>query len=148
MKIENRLYQKIIRSMPIPCVDLLVTDSSGRVLMLKRSEAPAKGEWWFPGGRILYRELRIDTAKRKLREECGLRAEHFRELGTYDMILDERPSGFVSHGITTVFHAVVKKNKVRLNKESTDYAWKTVNGWMKEVKHAFLVKMLKLSRTI
>lgn len=36
--IEEDLYQQIINVMPIPCVDLIVEDSKGRILMLKKEK--------------------------------------------------------------------------------------------------------------
>lgn len=90
--------------MPIPCVDLLVLDSGGNVLLLKRSNAPAKGQWWFPGGRVHLGEARAAAALRKLREECGLDtiAAAPEEILTADLILPHG-QGCTSHTITTVF---------------------------------------------
>jgi colanic acid biosynthesis protein WcaH len=144
MNIPNNLYRQIVKLMPISCVDLLVADRLGRVLMLKRNHPPAEGQWWFPGGRVFYRELRIDAARRKLKEECGLEAISIQELGTYDLVFDCIPSNYASHGITTVFHVVVDQNNMRLDNQSADYAWKLVNDWLKEVDHEFLLAILKL----
>ena len=83
--IPDDIYSLIVRSMPISCVDLLVEDQEGKVLLVKRAYEPAKGQWWFPGGRIHYQELRHKAAKRKLKEECGLIAEDFTEIGTYEV---------------------------------------------------------------
>lgn len=143
-KIPDKLYQKIVQSMPIACVDLLVSDKLDRVLMLKRKKPPAKGRWWFPGGRVLYRELRIDAARRKLKEECGLEANNIRELGTYDVIFEAIPLNCASHGITTVFRMIVNQNDVRLDKQSTNYAWESVDNWLKQVNHEFLLSVLGL----
>jgi len=144
MKIPDKLYQQIIQHMPVACVDLLVTNKQGRVLMLKRRKPPAKGQWWFPGGRVLYFEKRIDAARRKLREECGLEALNIRELGTYDVIFDGNSPECASHAITTVFHVVANDKKVRLDNQSADYAWKSVDYWLKKVKHKFLLSVLRL----
>ncbi|MBU1152824.1 NUDIX domain-containing protein [bacterium] len=110
--------------------------------MLKRNHPPAEGQWWFPGGRVFYRELRIDAAYRKLKEECGLDAITIREFGTYDLIFDNIPSDYASHGITTVFHIAVDQNNVRLDNQSSDYAWKSANDWLKEANHEFLLTVL------
>ena len=50
--IEEELYQKIREVIPTVCVDLIVTNVDGFYLLGKRTERPAKGLWWFPGGRI------------------------------------------------------------------------------------------------
>ena len=46
----------------------------GRFLLVKRSKAPAKGMWAFPGGSLDFGECLIDGAKRELMEETGLTA--------------------------------------------------------------------------
>lgn len=37
-----------------------------------RENQPEQGKWWFPGGRIHFGESRLDAARRKVKEECGL----------------------------------------------------------------------------
>jgi len=82
MYIEEELYDKIKSVMPIPCVDLVVINNQEEVLMLKRENEPAKGLWWFPGGRVHHNETRADAALRKLKEECGLKGLSCDEIGT------------------------------------------------------------------
>jgi len=41
--IPKDTYAQIVRLMPIPCVDLLVKDEEGGVLLIKRANEPAKG---------------------------------------------------------------------------------------------------------
>ncbi|MCJ7762548.1 hypothetical protein MUP38_03720 [Candidatus Bathyarchaeota archaeon] len=49
--IPSALYDQIIKCMPIVSVEaVIVLDDS--LLFLRRNNQPAKGEWWFPGGRI------------------------------------------------------------------------------------------------
>src|SRR5581483_1432599 len=124
-RIPDSLYREIQRSMPIPCVDLLVTDARGRILLLRRVNPPARGEWWSPGGRVHHRELRIDAARRKLREECGLAAVSIEELGTFDVMFEGDQSPGASHGISTVFRVVVDAADVQLDAQSADFAWRT-----------------------
>ncbi len=54
MFIEDKLYEKILQVMPISCVDLLVMDEFGRILLLRRKNEPAAGQWWFLGGRVQF----------------------------------------------------------------------------------------------
>lgn len=145
MHIPENIYAQIVRLMPIPCVDLLVEDENGRILLIKRANEPAKGQWWFPGGRVHFLEKREKAAIRKLKEECGLEAFQITEAGTYDVIFDEMPldsSCYDSHGITTVFHVVVNNKMVKLDKQSSLYAWKNINEWLTELDNEFLVTVL------
>lgn len=142
MKIQENLYRQIQILMPIPCIDLLVTDIQERVLMVKRKNPPAQGQWWFPGGRVYYSESREKAAIRKLREECGLVPMKIQELGTYDVILNVSKTDGISHAITTVFNVIVDNNDITLDEQSTDYAWKTITNWLDEVNNGFLLSVL------
>jgi len=119
--------------MPIPCVDLLVTDIAGNILLVKRGNEPAKGQWWFPGGRVYYKETRMDAAMRKLKEECNLDAKEIRELGTFDVILENTVTNSSVHGITTLFFMKVdREDAFRLDYQSIDAQWRTPDDWCKE----------------
>ncbi|OGH88833.1 MAG: hypothetical protein A3J93_01155 [Candidatus Magasanikbacteria bacterium RIFOXYC2_FULL_42_28] len=69
--IKKNLYDKILRLMPIVCVDLLIKRGK-KILLVKRKNNPAKGEWWLPGGRIFKTETIERAARRKARGEVGL----------------------------------------------------------------------------
>jgi len=136
--IEERLYQQIRQVMPIPCVDVLVTDENGRVLLLKRANRPAAGQWWFPGGRVHFLEKRMDAVSRKLKEECCLTMTHADSMGTFDMIFTEREGRTGHHGITTLFHTRVRRTQVTLDRQSQQYAWRTIAEWKTEPLHPFV----------
>jgi len=139
MIIEKNLYDQILRVMPIPCVDLLITDDSGRVLLVKRNNEPMKDQWWFPGGRILFAETRVQAARRKLYEECGLKSITTHEIGTYDLLLPTSIKDQISHGITTLFHMDVgKENHFTIDDQSLCAEWRSPEAWMKEGLHDFV----------
>jgi ADP-ribose pyrophosphatase YjhB (NUDIX family) len=131
MFIEETLYAEIIKSMPIPCVDLIVMDQVGRVLLLKRKNAPASNQWWFPGGRVLFGELRSDAARRKLRQECGLtQIKSLEELRTFDWFFSFQ-GGKRVHSVTTLFKVVVDSDKeITLDEQSIDARWDYSKSWM------------------
>jgi ADP-ribose pyrophosphatase YjhB (NUDIX family) len=140
MRIPEELYQQFRRSMPLACVDLIVVDRGFRVLLLLRKTHPACGEWWFPGGRVLYLETRRQAALRKLREECGIHASSADEIGTYDVMLDDPGKGFTSHGVTTLF--VIRANvtaDTTLDAQSAARAWRTPERWRQEPLHDFVL---------
>jgi len=133
MYIDEALYRRIVEVMPIPCVDLLVTEPEGRILLVKRKKEPAAGQWWFPGGRVHFGETREEAASRKLKEECGLTALRLSELGTLDVILPLPKPGTLSHGITTLFAASVPNMGVPvLDSQSSEARWRTRAEWLAE----------------
>lgn len=114
--------------MPIPCVDLIVTNAKNEFLMLKRVNEPAKGEWWFPGGRVHFGESRVEAAKRKLKEECGLLADELVEFGTKDLIL-HNSDGSLSHAITTIY-CIRASGGVVLDSQSDEYKYASRRYWL------------------
>lgn len=147
MLIPDDLYRKILIVLPIPCVDLLVVDPDGRVLLVKRRNEPAKGLWWVPGGRVHFHELRAAAALRKLQEECGLQAAGAPiEICTEDLILPDGCDGN-SHVIATVFRIDVGSNlAVVLDAQSEAAEWRTPEQWSEARLHPYVGRLLRLSR--
>ena len=144
MIINEKLYQQIVKMMPIPCVDLVIVDNLGRVLLLKRTNEPAKGEWWFPGGRVYYLESRLDAAKRKLREECGLDVSQLTELGTFDVIVERLDNGNQAHGVTTVYLAKVSSITLVLDSQNSAAEWRFPSDWLKCRLNPFIERTLSI----
>lgn len=145
MHIPDDIYAQIVRLMPIPCVDLLVEDSAGRILLIRRVNDPASGQWWFPGGRVHYLETRAQAAKRKLKEECGLDAFQTKEIGTYDVILPISDDDSPSHGITTLYHIVINQGGyVTLDTQSLEFDWRTPEEWLNEKLHIFIRQFIPI----
>lgn len=142
--IPEELYRQVRQLMPIPCVDLLVSDTRGRVLLVKRKHEPAANQWWFPGGRTHFGEVRADAAVRKLKEECGLGANSVEELGTFDVILEDAPPGVAAHGISTLFHMRVQDNGVCLDDQSLAADWRSPEDWQEVDLHPFVAQCLRL----
>jgi ADP-ribose pyrophosphatase YjhB (NUDIX family) len=139
MKIPEELYQQFCRCMPVACVDVLVVDGAGRVLLLRRRNHPALGQWWFPGGRVLHLETRRQAALRKLHEECGIQAASAKEVGTYDVILEDPERGVPHHGITTVYVVRVDSAApINLDGQSAACAWRSPEAWRREPLHEFV----------
>ena len=139
MNINKSLYQQIVQVMPIPCVDLIVADDHGQVLLARRKNEPAMGEWWFPGGRVHYLETRVDTAIRKLREECGLESDQLVELGTFDVIVERSDNGSKLHGVTTLYFARVGGDQIcTLDSQNSEAEWRLPLEWLKIELHPFI----------
>ena len=132
--------------MPIPCVDLVIVDNEGKILLAKRKNEPAIGEWWFPGGRIHYLETRLVAAARKLKEECRLETDQLLdEIGTFDVVVDRSDGGNKSHAITTVFVAKVGANTAFvLDEQNSTAEWRLPLDWMKFEVNPFIEKILTI----
>jgi len=80
-------WETIVRRIPIVSVDLLVRHEGGIVLG-KRTNEPARGEWFIPGGRVHKGETRREAVHRVAGAELGTSVEIVESLGAYEHIYD------------------------------------------------------------
>ena len=124
MFIEKQEYERIVTLVPRVCVDILVENPEGRVLLLKRTNEPAVGQWWFPGGRVHIGETRDQAALRKLNEECALKpdASHLNEVGSFDLLFDV--DGRTWHDVTILFHLrLTAETAIKTDLQSSAAGW-------------------------
>ena len=112
--IPSSLYEQILASMPIPGVEAMIMKDDS-LLFLRRKNSPAKGEWWFPGGRIRKGETFKETLFREVKEETGLDINVIKFIGVYCRIFPERQD------ITIVFLCKCFDDKVILSNEHSEY---------------------------
>ena len=112
--IPSSLYEQITALMPISSVEAIIMKDDS-LLFLRRKKSPAKGEWWFPGGRIRKGETFKETLFRKVKEETGLDVEVTKFIGVYNRIFPDR------HDITIVFLCRCFDNKVILSYEHSEF---------------------------
>ena len=143
--ISPPLYKKIIQAMPIPCVDLLIYRGDS-FLLLKRTNEPAKGLWFVPGGRIHKNETIIHAARRKAIQELGMELIIDRVLGTYEVFFKTGPFGDEVHNIVITILARIKGNpKIKIDSQHTQYTF--VNHASPDL-HPYLVQILRDARMI
>ncbi|HEY2575048.1 MAG TPA: NUDIX domain-containing protein [Streptosporangiaceae bacterium] len=65
----------------ISCAGAIISDASGRLLLIKRGHEPGKGLWSLPGGRVETGETDEEAVVREVREETGLAVEAGRLAG-------------------------------------------------------------------
>ena len=121
-------YKKILENMPICCVDVVIRRGDNAVLLVKRRDEPAKGLWWFPGGRLLKKEQLEAAAVRKVAEETGLEIEIEKTIGCYETIFDTGPLGIATgtHSINITFLANLcpdDQDLVEMDKTSLAFKW-------------------------
>jgi len=112
--IDEKTWCSIVQSIPIPSVDLLVKCSGG-ILLGKRTNRPAKGEWFVPGGRIQKGEPQQEAVHRIAEEELGVEITIEQSLGTYDHFYDSSdvPEGGGKHYIAHAYS--VSASDCRIN---------------------------------
>lgn len=122
--IPQKTYDTILKNVPIACVDIAIV-ADGRVLLVKRKDKPAMGQWWVPGGRILKGEMMREAAARKAREEVGVECHVGPIIHTDETIFPDGPSGIAVHSINSCFflYPVEKGFSCKLDDHHQDCRW-------------------------
>ena len=112
--IPSNLYDQIMKWLPIVSVEAVIVINQS-LLMLKRCNQPAAGQWWFPGGRIKKGESLEDALHREIKEETGLELATYKLINVYSRVFPER------HDITIAYLCKCKKSEIILNNEHSEY---------------------------
>ena len=80
--IPEETFGACLDALPQVCVEVLL-ERDGRLLVARRTNEPARGEWFWPGGRLYKGEKLDDAARRIGREELGLDVNVVECVGVY-----------------------------------------------------------------
>ncbi|GGC06709.1 GDP-mannose mannosyl hydrolase [Marinobacterium zhoushanense] len=86
MWIDTETFKTVVSVTPLVSIDLIVERADGYILLGQRTNRPAQGFWFVPGGRILKSEMLDDAFRRLTQIELGLASEReeARLLGVYE----------------------------------------------------------------
>jgi|GEM_PF-1066145 len=125
-EISAEIYSGIVQSLPIPCVDVFLYNAEiDAYLMLLRSNAPAQGVWWMPGGRIYKGESFFEAAQRKTQIESGIAGVPIAQLGTYTTYFPDSAWGktVTTDTRNTVILSLCGWNAPSLDKDHGGWKW-------------------------
>jgi colanic acid biosynthesis protein WcaH len=79
-------FRQAVEMLPLVSIDLLLRDANGRYLTGLRTNPPARGAWFVPGGRIRKNESLRNALRRIANDELGLAiaAEAWTPRGVYE----------------------------------------------------------------
>lgn len=131
--IPARLFQTILRSMPLATVDILFFNKKmDKIALFKRTNEPMRGVYFSTGGRILKEEKIIDCAKRQAEREAGIKLKD--DDLKYGGLQEElhKNSAFKDatyHAIALFYYCTVdeKNFKPTLDNQHQDFRWFSVN---------------------
>ena len=134
--IPGDVYGEILKLLPIVSVEALIIMDNA-LLFLRRKGQPAKGEWWFPGGRVRKGESLEQALRREVAEETGLKIRSYKLIDVYSRVFPEL------HDITIAYLCNCKRGKVTLNDEHSEYCLFAENP---AGLHPFLVETVRDSK--
>ena len=83
-------FAQVVRNTPLVAIDLIIRNPDQCVLVGLRTNEPAKGKWFVPGGVVRKYERLADAFARIVKTEVGLRASinDARFVGVYEHLYD------------------------------------------------------------
>lgn len=113
---------------PEPTVGALIFNPEGKIFLMKSHKW--KGKYVIPGGHIEIGEKIEDALRREIKEETGLDVDNIEFIRFQEFIFD---NAFwqKKHFIFLEFACRTKSTKVKLNSESQEYLWATLEEALK-----------------
>jgi colanic acid biosynthesis protein WcaH len=121
-EIPKKTYQKIHSLVPIVCVDLVIVKND-KVLLCKRTNKPAQGQFWLPGGRIHKGETFSEAVHRKLAQETGLTVQKMKKLDVEETMFEDGPFDESTHTVNVIYLVVPKKGEVKNDTQHDEFMW-------------------------
>ncbi|MEF8784564.1 MAG: NUDIX domain-containing protein [Haloarculaceae archaeon] len=126
--IREETFGDCLAHLPQVCVEIVVSHDDG-VILARRTNEPAAGEWFWPGGR-LYKGEQLETAAERIaREELGLSATVERRLGVHAHFWDTASvAGADSRHTVNVVFLVTPDGELNITLDSQHDEWRVVQS--------------------
>lgn len=96
-------FLRIVDGTPLVSIDLILRNAEGKILLGRRTNRPAQGMWFVPGGRIRKNERVSEALLRISRRELGVEISQAKLIGVFDHLYPDNFLG--APGVST--HYVV-----------------------------------------
>jgi len=128
-RLNDDTFKTIVRNAPLISIDLIIRDTCGKILVGMRTNEPAKGFYFVPGGVIRKNETLADAFSRIVAAETGRHAniseaefagvfEHFYKTNRY-----EEP-GYGTHYVVLAYRLAWPDNlEVTADDQHSHFKW-------------------------
>lgn len=123
-RLPDDLFAIFTERMP-ECTVEIVLEHDNSLLLTKRTNPPAEGEWFWPGTRLYKGECLSEAACRLAEEELGLEVEIKDMLGVYSHFWETSalPGSPSRHTVNNVFlvRPLSEQPRIKLDDQHSDY---------------------------
>lgn len=124
--LDTETFTTVVANTPLIAIDLIVQNDSGEVLLGKRLNAPARGFWFTPGGRIYKNESLENAFERITSSELGIsipmRNASFH--GVYEHFYNDSVFGeHVSTHYVVLAYTITTNCLPKINDQHQSYQW-------------------------
>ena len=132
MNLPEKVFKSVVASTPLISIDLIVRNNQGKILLGRRTNRPAQGYWFVPGGRILKDEPVELAFKRLILVELGIDLLEMKAsfIGTYQHFYDDNflDSTFSTHYVVLAYEIVLQNDLASIpNEQHSSYNWFSEN---------------------
>lgn len=124
-------FLHIVDATPLVSIDLILRNEYGEALLGQRTNRPAQGFWFVPGGRIRKNERIADALQRISLCELGIAVSEVKLLGAFDHIYPDNllgAPGVNTHYVVLGMTATLAKNsRFKTDDQHSALKWWTVN---------------------
>jgi 8-oxo-dGTP diphosphatase len=107
---------------PLPSVGAVVRNGD-KVLLVLRGQEPSRGKWSIPGGMMELGETIRETARREVREECGVEIEAGEVIEVRDAIVRDEAGRIRFHYVLVDVIARHVSGDLRAGSDVEDARW-------------------------
>ena len=107
---------------PICSVGVIVRNGDA-ILLIERGNPPRRGGWSIPGGVVELGETLRETARREVREECGIEIEVGDVVDALDIIVRDDAHRVQYHYALVDFAATYVSGDLRASTDALDARW-------------------------
>lgn len=118
---------------PVPCVDAIVQNEEGKILLVHRTVPPCQGMWGIVGGRVEVSDNNTEAAvMREVREETGLEVEVTHLVDIVANPKQKPPADTRFYIVQIVYLARPVGGELRISDEADRFRWVGIKEALKE----------------
>ncbi len=127
-KLSKSVFRTVVRNTPLISIDLIITNRRGEVLLGCRTNEPAKGSWFVPGGRIYKNETIRSALSRIMKSEmAGFAVRGIPKFrGVYEHLYLANffeEAGFGTHYVVLAYDVRLEGQGVVGDRQHSEFRW-------------------------